>query len=930
MNSTSDYGFVRWTCVCLASIAATFSLCVAWADDVPAEPVRTFNIAAQPLSKALLEFSKQSGLIVTVPPALVDGKVAPEIHGSLSSSQVLEKLLSGTGLKASRTTSGGITIGKATTPTAAAPSDSRHYDTAAGDLTSNGPIQASAVESGLDKDLTQKAGLEEIIVTGTSIRGVEPAGSPLKIYSRDDISQSGAGSIDEFARQMTENFSGADTVANVGSSAVYGRFSGAGSTDNQFGSATFDIHGLGTTSTLTLLDGHRLPAAGANGLLTDISQIPLSAIDHIEVLTDGASAIYGADAVAGVVNVITRKNFDGAESSLRYGTTTSGGDGQFTGSQILGRSWASGGALVTYEYSNQEGLDASRRDFIPDQGGPYTLVPKNRRNSIFLSADQNLSEGTNASIEALYSDRDFQQSFTTISPPLEYYDNNSNRGHATQADIAFNIDSNIAGDWHAILSGNYGSINQRQDGTTLSISGTTPFNQTNVIAATTHVWETNALATGSLVSLPAGAIKASVGAELRSEQLEQINDQTSSGETSSFGTPPQQRHVASAFGELFVPIIGSANATAWAKRIEISAAARMDHYSDFGSTVNPKIGALWKPADFASLRVSYGSSFRAPSLTEKGGTIYSYTTPLADPTSPGGVNDTLIVEGGNPLLSPEKAKSWTAGFDVTPASVSGLKLSATYFDVIFKQRISSPLLLAGVPALNDPSLAPFITRNPNLALVEGYFNSPGFLGDYAGQAVGVPLCPTCVQTIFNDQDANIASTKESGVDFSVSYRIPTFIGDLSTSITGTRLIREDYQIVPNTPAFELLNGFAEPTKWKMRGNVGWSKGGFKSLVTINYVNAYDNTQFTPAQKIASWTTADAYVSYQTGEGTRFLASNLTVALSVQNLANRIPPYAAPFPGNFFPGTNPPPYDSANASPIGRLIAVSLLKRWGGR
>lgn len=103
MKSNGNCGFVRWTCACIVSVAATFSLCVAQADEMPADPVRTFNIAAQPLSKALLEFSKQSGLIVTVPSALVEGKTAPEIHGALPSSQALEKLLSGSGLKSSRT-----------------------------------------------------------------------------------------------------------------------------------------------------------------------------------------------------------------------------------------------------------------------------------------------------------------------------------------------------------------------------------------------------------------------------------------------------------------------------------------------------------------------------------------------------------------------------------------------------------------------------------------------------------------------------------------------------------------------------------------------------------------------------------------------------------------------------------------------------------
>src|SRR6185436_20355269 len=101
------------------------------------------------------------------------------------------------------------------------------------------------------------------------------------------------------------------------SSAVFERFN-AGASDNAFSGSAYNLHGLGTTSTLTLLNGHRLAPAGLGGLITEISQIPLSAVDHIDVLTDGASAIYVADAVAGVVNIVTRKDFRGAESGLRY------------------------------------------------------------------------------------------------------------------------------------------------------------------------------------------------------------------------------------------------------------------------------------------------------------------------------------------------------------------------------------------------------------------------------------------------------------------------------------------------------------------------------------------------------------------------------------------------------------------------------------
>ena len=73
-----------------------------------------------------------------------------------------------------------------------------------------------------------------------------------------------------------------------------------------------------------LVNGRRLAGTGALGDFADISTLPTAAIDRVEVLTDGASAIYGADAVGGVVNIVMRKDFDGAETRVRYGGTTSG------------------------------------------------------------------------------------------------------------------------------------------------------------------------------------------------------------------------------------------------------------------------------------------------------------------------------------------------------------------------------------------------------------------------------------------------------------------------------------------------------------------------------------------------------------------------------------------------------------------------------
>src|SRR5690606_16722344 len=118
---------------------------------------------------------------------------------------------------------------------------------------------------------------------------------------------------------------------------------------NTASGSSINLRGLGNASTLLLLNGDRPPLGGFGGVFGDISLIPASAIERIEVIADGASAIYGSDAVAGVVNVIPRLRFEGAETSLRYGTAD--GDSQdVLASQILGRGWDSGHAVLAYEF----------------------------------------------------------------------------------------------------------------------------------------------------------------------------------------------------------------------------------------------------------------------------------------------------------------------------------------------------------------------------------------------------------------------------------------------------------------------------------------------------------------------------------------------------------------------------------------------------
>lgn len=922
---------VRWRIAPLLTGVWVSSLAMAAAASALADETvaRHFAIQAQPLASALRAYAEQTGDQVVFFSDIGKDKQSGEVVGDFTSDIALAKMLARSGLSFERLDTHTIVIAAAKPPAATAARWSKTSLTTEEDpaqpmaqATSSdspaataGPAPVTPAAPPTDELLSE---LDEVVVTGTHIRGELPAGSSLRVYSHQVLEQSGAGTVDQFARQMTENFSGADTVANTNSNIGNSRFNGGG-INNGFQGASFDLHGLGPTATLTLLNGHRLAPGGYDGSLVDMSQIPLSAVDHIEVLADGASAIYGADAVAGVVNIVTRKDFNGAETQLRYADSTGGGATEYTGSQLLGTSWGSGNALINYEYDKQNGLDASERDYIPAQGGPDLLIPANRRNSLLASASQSLAQRTTLSVDAIYSDREYgtaQFTNAMIGTSGQHGSGNSRLAGVTGA-----LDQGLWGDWHTVLTVNYSKVEQRDHSVGHAAIFTFVQDSTIVTDTRSNLIDADLLATGSVFSLPAGPIKAAVGASYRREKFDTSTYDDINDAITTYAIPTLRRRVSSAYAELAIPLIGSANALTWTRRLELSAAARYDDYSDFGSTTNPKLGLLWEPVTGFSLRGTYGKSYRAPLLDQLGALQQFFADPVPNPSSPSGTSDLLILNGGNQNLRPERATSYTAGFDVKPAVLPGFNFSATYFHTAFRDRIAAPPV-AGGNYFGDPVVAPFLTVNPPLSSVESYFKSPGFVGDYAGAG------PTGVDAIFDNRLANIVTSTQSGIDLSAAWSVTTDYGNFGASANVTRLINYDFQALATAPGVSLVNTFGEPLKWKGRGALRWGKWGFTSMLSVNYVNSYENTLFTPAVPISSWVTEDVYLGYDFGKAqSSYALRNLRLAVTIQNLTNRQPPYATLPPLNLLPGQHPVPYDSANASPLGRLIAVQLTKRW---
>lgn len=216
------------------------------------------------------------------------------------------------------------------------------------------PADTEVVQQSQTTDSTE---IDEVVVTGSRIRRNEfTSASPIQIITKDVSTQAGLVS--------TASIIQGSTVAS-GSSQTNSLFS-AFVTDGGPGVQTVSLRGLGSNRTLVLLNGRRLAPAGAGGTVgagADLNVIPSGVLQRIEILKDGASSVYGSDAVAGVVNAITTTNFDGLDVGAFQTLTGDGGGEQTSFDVTWGKAFNRGNVLIGLEYQEQRKLLYSDRDW---------------------------------------------------------------------------------------------------------------------------------------------------------------------------------------------------------------------------------------------------------------------------------------------------------------------------------------------------------------------------------------------------------------------------------------------------------------------------------------------------------------------------------------------------------------------------------------
>ena len=969
----------------------------------------SFALPAGPMQKSLVSVATQANIKILFESELVAGMQAPALQGRFTARQALEKLLNGSSIIIQEVRPGVVVLRSMRTP-ASTP-------TQAADPLSAAPLaepQAPAT------DITTVA---EIIV-GTHIRGVTDTASPVVVLGRDDIDRGGYASVADALTALPQAFGGTASEDSLSTGADPNGV-------NMMRGTGVDLRGLGADATLVLVNGKRMAGAGIYGDFSDISSIPFAAVGRVEVLLDGASALYGADAVGGVVDIRLRKDLDGGDTRVSGATATRGGYERYLFSQALGKTWSSGHLLAAYEYTrnsrlrgidrpftgnadlrafggtdrrrtsaaqpanilrlnaagvfvstyavpaNQNGVGLKPSDFVAgtvnleNQRAAYDVMPKSNRHSALVSFDQSVGHfdfsgdlrfarreidarnSAPATTIVLTNTNPFFVSPTgQASERISYSFQNEfggvrNWGVSESLGASMGVKTPIGAGWNAELYGTYaqelgisksqGQVNSTKLAEAAGNAADSPLtafsaardgyfnpyigkgsNPAAVLDFILSGWDltksrnaqksANLLLDGPLFSLPGGTVRLAVGGQLRHEEL-RINGASFFTGLAAVDKVRRiyTREVRSAFAELNVPIVGPENARPFMQRLELSAAARIEDYDDVGSTKNPKLGLIWAPSQTLTLKASYGTSFRAPALPELN---LPYTISPVTVSYAGGQLPTLVLQGGNPDLDPETAKSWTAGLVFTPAFASDITLGLNAFRTRFKNRIGAPVVLS--QALSSAEFEPFRTfitpaTNPaDRAKVMALINDPHASG------VGA-FAPESYGAIIEARNVNTSALDVAGLDASLAWKTNLMGDPLAANAGLSWLTRYKRQLTPTSAATQLAGQAGYPADLRARVSATWTRGATSFTTGLNHVgNSYAET----GRRVDPWTTVDLQARWQ---GRLLSVDGVSVTLNVQNVFDQDPP--------FYDNPLAIAYDPANADPLGRVVTLQLTKTW---
>lgn len=406
-----------------------------------------------------------------------------------------------------------------------------------------------------------------------------------------------------------------------------------------------------------------------------------------------------------------------------------------------------------------------------------------------------------------------------------------------------------------------------------------------------------------VAKLPAGPLAVALGLEGRRESLQQSNSDfivagdVVGGVGAIPSLEPTQRNVFSLFGEVNVPVVAN---------LEANVALRYDHYSDFGGTTNPKLTLRWQPAKTLMLRGSYGSGYRAPTLSDLHLPQFLYPGDFPDPVrcpdfwEPAPGDDCSGVSqkaGGNSALGPETSRQFNAGIVFEP--VRGLSASLDYYRVKLSNVIGVVPIDVILGADHGAWEGGYIVREPP---------DPA-QPDLPGKIIYAVQYPT-----------NLGTITTSGLDLGLQWQGPaTSFGRFSFGLNGTYVLEYTQsgfvsEFVPSGVGMRGLLGAI--ARYRQYAHLDWSFGPWGATLANNYQSGYSEpcSPFDPSgcasRSVRSYSVWDVQVRYSAG-------TNTMLSLGIRNALDAVPPLSAQYDA-FQVG-----FDPSYADPRGRMFYAAL-------
>jgi iron complex outermembrane receptor protein len=429
----------------------------------------------------------------------------------------------------------------------------------------------------------------------------------------------------------------------------------------------------------------------------------------------------------------------------------------------------------------------------------------------------------------------------------------------------------------------------------------------NTFTAKSHLELVHFDADHDLATLHAGGLKLATGFEHRDQVFDSHLQLTYPPTDVPVDT---RRTVESGFAQLRAPFFGPDARRRWLESLELSAAIRLDHYSDAGNAFSPTYGISWSPISGVLLRSTWSRSYKPPNLPDRleQTNVSGIAAVPVSANSPRSIN-ALVWAGNNAALAPERSRSWTVGGTLEPALIPYSSVALTYFDILFRDKIDNAAL--SQEGLANPALDGRVISSPSQALRM----------QACQYAADPQLCITTpIDALVDLRFRNTTVVRTRGIDLLAKFDRDIARGKIGVQVNGTYLFQYAQSYAQSGQLNDLLNTQNNPVNLRLHSTAHWRYRDFEIAQEINYMHGYRDTATVPASSVGAWITTDLNFSYAPHQTDLEWASGMTLFLGVRNLFDRHPPFL----DNRRTWIG---YDQENGDLLGRFVSVGIRKNW---